>query len=245
MAMTTSVTRSRRADSFHLPHSKISNGHHRLITNAITAKSAPNNPQFPVNPPRAKRPLETSGRDCDPIVPKKARFTTGIAVEIPARPSFHARFTAKEPADARLSSQAPPPKPTTVPARSNPQNHSRAAPAVAATTTNAAPSSTRQQPALTKHQEKVANGLKHELNRLQPDAVAATKEQGRKLRSQEATRFKSELSAYFPDYDEVIGNDPKEHRKHPRCKLHTEISVFVFGSIADNLTLLVPCLQIF
>jgi len=25
--------------------------------------------------------------------------------------------------------------------------------------------------------------------------------------------FKSELSLYFPDYDEVIGNDPKEDRK--------------------------------
>ncbi|KAJ2973399.1 hypothetical protein NQ176_g6632 [Zarea fungicola] len=35
-------------------------------------------------------------------------------------------------------------------------------------------------------------------------------EPGRKLRSQEATRFKSDLSAYFPDYDEVIGNEPKE-----------------------------------
>ncbi|KAJ8120692.1 hypothetical protein O1611_g10302 [Lasiodiplodia mahajangana] len=29
----------------------------------------------------------------------------------------------------------------------------------------------------------------------------------------EATRFKSELAAYFPEYDEVIGNDPKEQRK--------------------------------
>lgn len=29
------------------------------------------------------------------------------------------------------------------------------------------------------------------------------------MRSQEATRFKSDLAAYFPDYDEVIGNDPK------------------------------------
>jgi hypothetical protein len=65
---------------------------------------------------------------------------------------------------------------------------------------------------LTKHKEKVANGLKHELDRLQPDK-AVTKEQGRKLRSQGATRFKSELSAYFPDYDEVIGNDPKEYRE--------------------------------
>ncbi|KAF3764487.1 hypothetical protein M406DRAFT_356570, partial [Cryphonectria parasitica EP155] len=39
----------------------------------------------------------------------------------------------------------------------------------------------------------------------------ANKAQGRKLRSQEGVRYKSELSAYFPEYDEVIGNIPKEH----------------------------------
>lgn len=41
--------------------------------------------------------------------------------------------------------------------------------------------------------------------------------QGRKLRSQEGVRYKSELSAYFPEYDEVIGNIPKEQRTcfHP------------------------------
>lgn len=57
-------------------------------------------------------------------------------------------------------------------------------------------------------------GLKHELDRLKPAQIDTnTREQGRKLRSQEATRFKSDLSAYFPDYDEVIGNDPKEQRE--------------------------------
>ncbi|GKT91854.1 IQ calmodulin-binding domain-containing protein [Colletotrichum tofieldiae] len=66
---------------------------------------------------------------------------------------------------------------------------------------------------LTRHQEKVINGIKHELDRLQPrDVDTHTKEGGRKLRSQEATRFKSELSAYFPEYDEVIGNEPKEQQ---------------------------------
>ena len=68
---------------------------------------------------------------------------------------------------------------------------------------------------LTKHQAKVINGIKHELDRLQPQEKD-TKEEGRKLRSQEATRFKSELSAYFPDYDEVIGNDPKEQRMYKK-----------------------------
>lgn len=214
MAMTTSITRSRRAEDLHLAHSKITNGHHhhhRLIANT-TAKPAQNNQQFPINPPRPKRPLEASGRDCDPIVPKKARFTTGIAVEIPARPSFHARFTSREPADARAS-QAPPPKPT-VAGRPNLPSRSRGAPPAHDATANDAHPSNGQQPGPTKSQEKVANGLKHELNKLQPKAVD-TKDQGRKLRSQEATRFKSELSAYFPDYDEVIGNDPKEHRKYP------------------------------
>ncbi|CAI4219318.1 unnamed protein product [Parascedosporium putredinis] len=58
-------------------------------------------------------------------------------------------------------------------------------------------------------QEKVRNGIQHELDRLQP-ASADAKPEGRKLRSQETIRFKSELSTYFPEYDEVIGNDPKQ-----------------------------------
>jgi hypothetical protein len=70
-----------------------------------------------------------------------------------------------------------------------------------------------QEQNLTKHQAKVINGIKAELDRLQSQPLL-TREQGRKLRSQEATRFKSELSAYFPDYDEAIGNDPKEQRKY-------------------------------
>jgi len=36
---------------------------------------------------------------------------------------------------------------------------------------------------------------------------------GRKLRSQEASRFKSDLSLFFSDYDEVIGNKPKKQGK--------------------------------
>lgn len=64
----------------------------------------------------------------------------------------------------------------------------------------------------TNHHEKVVNGIKHELDRLQPNA-ADLKDEKRKLRSQEGTRFKSELSAYFPEYDEVIGNEPREERE--------------------------------
>lgn len=67
-------------------------------------------------------------------------------------------------------------------------------------------------PKPTIHHEKVVNGIRHELERLQPVATGL-KDEKRKLRSQEGTRFKSELSLYFPEYDEVIGNDPKEDRK--------------------------------
>ncbi|PQE20199.1 IQ calmodulin-binding domain-containing protein [Rutstroemia sp. NJR-2017a BBW] len=64
-------------------------------------------------------------------------------------------------------------------------------------------------PQPTKHQSKVANGIKHELNRLQVKGVDI-KDEKRKLRSQEGTKFKSDLSQYFPEYDEVVGNVPKE-----------------------------------
>ena len=85
-----------------------------------------------------------------------------------------------------------------------------------ASTIEAPTQATTITPRTKNHRDKVLNGIKHELDRLQPSAVDAGQagEEGgrRKLRSQEATRFKSELSAYFPDYDEVIGNDAKEQR---------------------------------
>lgn len=71
------------------------------------------------------------------------------------------------------------------------------------------------------HHQKVVNGIKHELDRLQ-DRLAPPKpdkDEKRKLRSQEGTRFKSELSLYFPEYDEVIGNDPKEDRESAICRI--------------------------
>ncbi|KAL8311884.1 hypothetical protein RB597_002473 [Gaeumannomyces tritici] len=56
---------------------------------------------------------------------------------------------------------------------------------------------------------KPRNPAKRELGSLRVDKSTPKAAEGRKLRSQEATRFKSDLAAYFPDYDEVIGNDPK------------------------------------
>jgi hypothetical protein len=59
---------------------------------------------------------------------------------------------------------------------------------------------------LPKHADKVVKAIKHELDSLQLYKADRRDERG-KLRSQEGTRFKSELSAYFPDYDVVIGNE--------------------------------------
>lgn len=64
------------------------------------------------------------------------------------------------------------------------------------------------------HHEKVVNGIKHELDRLGANLTDQRKvDEKRSLRSAEGSRFKSDLSLYFPDYDEVIGNEPKEQRK--------------------------------
>ncbi|KAI1827482.1 hypothetical protein F4861DRAFT_492845 [Xylaria intraflava] len=125
-----------------------------------------------------------------------------------------------------LSASAP--ATTTAPPTHQPTTATTATTIAAATTSSSTAAATTTTPAtttttaesrehgLTRHQEKVINGIRHELDRLQSnvaDASTATDPPGRKLRSQEATRFKSELSAYFPEYDEVIGNDPKE--QHP------------------------------
>ncbi|OAQ62615.2 IQ calmodulin-binding domain-containing protein [Pochonia chlamydosporia 170] len=59
---------------------------------------------------------------------------------------------------------------------------------------------------LTKHQAKVINGIKAELDRLQPQPMS-TREQGRKLRSQEATRFKNLLNLETPIV--VVDSNPR------------------------------------
>lgn len=182
---------------------------------------------------RMKRPLASIDSNFDPLKTKRAR----IAVEILARPksqsqsvslpkpiavqptqiptkaqqhhhhhNHHQKPTVANPLPSPSPPSLSPPLPPAQPV--HPQKQKRAE-----TNINTA---TISQPATTKHQSKVKNGIKHELDRLQPsaaDASSANSRTGRKLRSQEATRFKSELSAYFPDYDEVIGNDPKEQRK--------------------------------
>ncbi|RYP61856.1 hypothetical protein DL771_009975 [Monosporascus sp. 5C6A] len=172
-----------------------------------------------VNSGRMKRPLDPIDSNYDALRSKRPR----IAVEILARPKTlpktiavqptqiptrvqqqqQQKPTVAKPANPLVCPQSPPSPPPSRP----PQNFQ---PKRAEKTLNTA---TNSESNLTKHQSKLKNGIKHELDRLQPsaaDASSATAQSGRKLRSQEATRFKSELSAYFPDYDEVIGNDPKE-----------------------------------
>ncbi|KAK5992490.1 hypothetical protein PT974_05897 [Cladobotryum mycophilum] len=193
-----SVTRSnRRAEGLHPQH-------HNVNASGPLTRSGPgpslfhhSNAAAGVAGGRMKRALEIPDRDFDTVKPKKTR----IAVEIIAK-----SHVSIENVNVQL------PAVPRQPAVANGEHRPTTAAAVSGqptTTKPTVPAPPEQDHTLTKHQAKVINGIKHELDRLQPKAVD-TKEQGRKLRSQEATRFKSELSAYFPDYDEVIGNDPKE-----------------------------------
>ncbi|RFU77708.1 hypothetical protein TARUN_4526 [Trichoderma arundinaceum] len=198
-----SITRSnRRAEGLHLYDRNVN-------TSGPLTRSGPGPNSFHHGSAaaggRTKRALDVAEREFEAIRHKKTR----IAVEILAKPQLPVETVNVQPPPiprrAAVASSAsrqpvPPVQPTTkppaAPISAEPQNSS-----------------------LTKHQAKVINGIKHELDRLQP-RQDDTKEQGRKLRSQEATRFKSELSAYFPDYDEVIGNDPKEqHLLNPETPI--------------------------
>ncbi|KAJ4266201.1 hypothetical protein NW762_004182 [Fusarium torreyae] len=194
-----SVTRSsRRAEVPHQHHS-----HHHLTPPAgAFAHAHAQGGGGGASGGRNKRALDTHDHDFDAIKPKRTRIT----VEILAKGSHGL-------SDADFDDHKAPP-----PTRNNPRPAATPAVASATTPANKPPTPTdnaipnpKQEQTLTKHQSKVINGIKHELDRLQPQpSDTNAKEQGRKLRSQEATRFKSELSAYFPEYDEVIGNEPKE-----------------------------------
>jgi hypothetical protein len=155
-----------------------------------------------------KRPLDLINPNPDPTKVKRSR----IAVEIKSRP----KLEPPNPPRTTIVVGAPPP-PCAVDVTTQQNKPPPLLPPPPTTAAEPATQPKTAQKPLTTHQKKVYNGIRHELDRLQPGAVDAgpAKEQGRKLRSQEATRFKSELSAYFPDYDEVIGNDAKE-----KCKWH-------------------------
>lgn len=191
-----SVTRStRRAEALH-PHQH----QHHHHANAHLVSPSHSHPSaaaiFNQGAARNKRALDVADRDFDVIKPKRTR----IAVEILAKGSSIANDGLKVPPPQR-----PKPKPAVATVNVPP---APTTPVPLPPTLAALPPAKIDQN-LTKHQAKVINGIRHELDRLQP-SEKDTKEQGRKLRSQEATRFRSELSAYFPDYDEQIGNEPKE-----------------------------------
>ncbi|GKT41795.1 uncharacterized protein ColSpa_01976 [Colletotrichum spaethianum] len=192
-------------------------------TNTVTrAASTPQN----INtyhhsiPGRTKRQIDAADNvvDFDHQKPKRPR--TSIEILIRPAPSPARPAVANANATTTTPNVTSTPQPTTTttprPPAPLPKPTPRSAPQHVATVhpPNPTPAPANGNAAqLTKHQEKVINGIKHELDRLQPrDVDTHTKEGGRKLRSQEATRFKSELSAYFPEYDEVIGNEPKEQQ---------------------------------
>ena len=224
MAATTATRSTRRADGLHHPH------HHPHVYQPIFNQSISQQSHPLLVAPGTRRPNVAMKRPLPPLERDSATFKRRkhFVVEIPSKPASHrlhntstSHSTRQSPETTVASSQSIARPPEIAPqrphvAKANPMSRPNATgnaathppPPTPVITTSASDKATNP----TKHKEKVANGLKHELDRLQPD-VAVTKAQGRKLRSQEATRFKSDLSAYFPDYDEVIGNDPKEHRE--------------------------------
>ena len=199
-----SVTRStRRAEGLHPHHNNVSGPFTRSGSESLFNAASARGPGGVGGGRTNKRSIAleaTTERDFRSAKHKKARISVEIISKHPPSPE------SPEPASKPRS----PPSPTVTIAKP--------VSAVAAEQGHDAPGSQQpRQPAdpnnLTKHQAKVVNGIKHELQRLQPAGPAAespSKSQGRKLRSRDVTRFKSELSAYFPEYDEVIGNEPKE-----------------------------------
>ncbi|KAF8865297.1 hypothetical protein BDZ45DRAFT_612449 [Acephala macrosclerotiorum] len=175
--------------------------------NVVVQNPQGNHHNSPANIGRKKRPRDdsTAGHEEEhSIIKKKARIAIEIASRSKAQPKTRSLVIKEnavaKPAAEKYSASPPPPR----------SKHHDAA--ETATQTQPAPPTPPPEPVrkhITNHHEKVVNGIKHELDRLQPSA-ADLKDEKRKLRSQEGTRFKSELSAYFPEYDEIIGNEAKE-----------------------------------
>ncbi|KUJ24345.1 uncharacterized protein LY89DRAFT_604932 [Mollisia scopiformis] len=169
--------------------------------------SRPHQGSSPANIGRKKRPRDEDPTDHDEdssIVKKKARIAIEIASRSNAQPKTRSVVIKEEIAVAGKYAAAPPltkSKQTETATQTEPAKPPQPLPESAKKPAN--------------HHEKVVNGIKHELDRLQPSAadLKDVKDDKRKLRSQEGTRFKSELSAYFPEYDEIIGNEPKEERR--------------------------------
>ncbi|ETS81946.1 hypothetical protein PFICI_06948 [Pestalotiopsis fici W106-1] len=185
------------------------------------------------NSARMKRPLELIHPNPDPTKVKRSRIAVEIKSLAKLEPPSPSRTIVVRPpppsstVDVTTQQNKPPPPPPPPPSSLPTPPSTNAAPAAEPATQ---PKTAQKEP--TVHQKKVYNGIRHELDRLQPSLADAglAKESGggRKLRSQEATRFKSELSAYFPDYDEVIGNDAKESHV-----LNVDTPILVVDSVAS------------
>lgn len=170
----------------------------------------PNNVQNRQQPPnigRKKRLRDSVEHEEHDLKAKKARITVEITSKPRPQPKTRS-LVIKPDANSDAVASAPPPQ------RSPTPKHVEIATQTPEQPTPPPPPP--PQPIVTVHHQKVVNGIKHELDRLQPHAADLNKDEKRKLRSQEGTRFKSELSQYFPEYDEVIGNEPKEDRKQDR-----------------------------
>ncbi|KAH6650217.1 something about silencing, SAS, complex subunit 4-domain-containing protein [Chaetomium tenue] len=160
---------------------------------------------------RPKRRRGPSEGDNDNLVAKRVKLTPGIATlrAIPANDTVDTVDNNGASDISKANSAPAPPKPAL--ARKAPASHR--APRREAKGPKPARATTKQQqrrrPTPTTNRSKAVKGLMHELVNLKPNE-ADTIVQGRKLRSQEVVRHKSELSSYFPEYDEIIGNDPKE-----------------------------------
>ncbi|CCE28803.1 uncharacterized protein CPUR_02492 [Claviceps purpurea 20.1] len=202
-----------------------------------------------------KRTLEPADRDIDVSKPKKTRIAVEIVArqqQLPVRPPtivpVHDLSMPNLDAATKFASRSTIATPHTLPPILSPPiaatgvashhhyNHHRYHhhhhPYASPTSPSPYDVSNQidEEPHRTRYQHKAVNGTRTKLDRLQAKPAAAP-EQGRKLRSQEATRFKSDLSAYFPDYDEVIGNDPKEQHL-----LNVDTPIVVLDSNAQCLT---------
>lgn len=165
--------------------------------------------------PRPKRTRDASENENDPISRKKQKFVVEIPAKLASQRFQQQNNSGRQPMHAGNRPSPPPsPHPPFDHPASEPKRDTAPAPAPISPPKSILETVTKKEKTVkrTEHQKKVANGLKHELDRLgAANRPADTRTQGRKLRSQETTRFKSELSVYFSDYDVVIGNDSKEH----------------------------------
>lgn len=145
-----------------------------------------------------KRPRDAADEEEHAFSKKRAK----IAIEIASRANELPKTKTRSVIIKATADSVPPPQ---LRQASPPKQ-------IVTTTATQTPSPPAKKPV--NHHEKVVNGIKHELDRLQPNVnVADLKDEKRKLRSQEDQWFKSELSAYLPEYDSVIGNIPKEDRE--------------------------------